>query len=208
MNDEGVQTTRYEDGSEMEMVLRPDAVLGAGVSVPVSTTIRTPSGREARWEMEQSAVIDGTVLAERTTRVITNASTPLEATTTQTLTLDPDGASRFEVRSAEGRTGSVLRNAEGELVEIVQPGRHPVSLEYDDRGRLVRVTQGPPGAPDEARVLQWALPTLPSAAFEDVTVTDATGRSVSSVLRRPWPRGDRARRHQRCDRNRAGLRLR
>ncbi|MEM6957491.1 MAG: hypothetical protein AAF645_17495, partial [Myxococcota bacterium] len=173
-NEEGIQTTRYEDGSEEQVTLRPDIVLGAGVSVPVSTTIRTPSGREATWTLEQEAVLDGTELQERTTRITTNVDTRREATTTERLTLSADG-SVFEVVSAEGRRGEMVRDAAGQLVSITQPGRFPVTLEYDEHGRLERASQGPEGAPDLARTLTWTLPALPSDSFGDVRVEDASG---------------------------------
>ncbi|MFT5359380.1 MAG: YD repeat-containing protein, partial [Polyangiales bacterium] len=177
-SDEGVQTTRYEDGSEIAVVLRPDELLGSGVSLPVSTIVRTPSGRQVEWALEQESTVTDGVLDERVTRIITGVGTPREALTRQRLAITADGGSVFEMTSAEGRQGTMVRNAGGELVAITQPGRFPVRLEYDDHGRLVRALQGPEGRPDEARVLSWALPTIPSESFGDVEVEDATGRSV------------------------------
>ncbi len=174
---DGTVVTSYPDGASLTQVMRPDVVLGGGVMVPAETTLATPGGRSVSWTIDQSATVTDERLESRQTEITVAPGTSRRATLSEELVVAPTGESTFTVTSAEGRTGTMERNARGELVRVERPGRHPVQLSYDTSGRLLAVVQGDGTV---SRRLDFTLPALPSATFGDVGVTDSLGQSVTT----------------------------
>lgn len=194
---EGRDTTTFPDGTTQSVTWRPDELLGAAVAVPQEVTLTTPGGRSVVRTVEQTSSRDPATgnVASRLTTLTHAAGTPDESTITQVSRVEASGASTTTVTTGVGRSGTAVQNERGELVTLRRPGRHPITLEYDDRGRLERASQGPEGRPELQRQITYALPSLPSTTFGDVTATDATGRAAVSradTLGRPSAFADAA----------------
>ena len=171
------ERTEYPDGTTTRTVFRPDPLHGAAVRVPIESEIVTPSGRSMRSLLQHDVTLVDRRLETRTTTATVAEGTPAEATIVQELFANPDGTATYRATSAEGRVGEMDVDERGQMTELRRPGRHPVRYSYDTYGRVREIRQGPAGA---ERVLTLERAALPSDTFEPVTVTDATGQTVTT----------------------------
>ncbi len=171
------ERTEYPDGTTTRTVFRPDPLHGAAVRVPIESEIVTPSGRSMRSLLQHDVTLTDRRLETRTTTATVAEGSPAEATIVQELFANPDGTATYRATSAEGRVGEMDVDERGQMTELRRPGRHPVRYAYDTYGRVREIRQGPPG---NERVLTLDRSALPTDTFEPVTVTDATGQTVTT----------------------------
>lgn len=175
------ERTEFPDGTTTRTVFRPDPLHGAAVRVAIESEIVTPSGRSMRSLLQHDVTLSDRRLETRTTTATVAEGTPAEATIVQELFANPDGTATYRATSAEGRVGEMDVDERGQMTELRRPGRHPVRYSYDTYGRVREIRQGPVGA---ERVLTLDRSALPSDTFEPVTVTDATGQTVTTSFDR------------------------
>jgi RHS repeat-associated protein len=135
------ETTRQHvvsaDGTTTTAFFAADQAFGAQTLLPSDAVVTTPSGRS----------IEATFVESKT---LTDAKNFLSATEWSTAAMIGDRVfeTRFEranrtlsSKSPLGRTSSTVLDDLGRMVQSQAPGLGVVSREYDDRGRLISVTQ-------------------------------------------------------------------
>lgn len=151
----GKQSTTLADGTKIDQELTPDPIFGMQHPVTNSTTT-TPSG----LKMVQTATRTVTLSNQSNPLTLTswNESTKVNGKTSSTV-YDPPTRTFTEV-TPEGRTTTTEIDDQGRTTSIQIPGFAPVSLDYDDHGRIVAIAEGEDGSTDQ-RVTTMAYYDLP-----------------------------------------------
>jgi hypothetical protein len=124
------------DRTVVTLDLDEDPRFGTQAPVAKSLTITTPGGLSRQTTTTRTATY---VDSEASPRDPANLQTLTEQVkvNNKTYTSDYDAATRtWVLTSPEGRTLTAVLNAEGEVETIQRPGVEPVTLVYDDEGRL------------------------------------------------------------------------
>ncbi len=129
---------------------------------PDGTGIRTETGPDPRWGMQAPLVTKQTITTpkglsttiERQRNIAPNNDPQLWETLTETVTINPtinsksyvstyDKAAKLTTyRTPAGRVSTTKLDDQGRVVEAQIPGRLPVQVVYDSRGRVESMTQG------------------------------------------------------------------
>jgi RHS repeat-associated protein len=136
--DAGTTHAVAPDGTTTDLVLSPDPRFAMQSPLASSLTVQTPGGRKTQ--------VTSTVSAK-----LSDASNPLSVqhlTTTTTIngrsySSDYEVATRTLISSTPiGQRATSTYDLFGRLVTEQAPGLHPVTYQYDARGRLTKFSQG------------------------------------------------------------------
>jgi RHS repeat-associated protein len=164
---DGDEKVTTPDGTVVETSLGPDPRFGMQSPVLDQATLKTPGGRSMTIKSSRQATL-------------ANPADPLSApsitekvqigTRTWTSTFDKT-AKTIKGVSPEGRSATTTVDAKGRPVLTESSGSAPESYEYDQRGRLTKVTAGT-GA--EARTTTYAYDEKDRVS----SVTDPSGKQT------------------------------
>jgi RHS repeat-associated protein len=161
-----VETQTTPDGMMSTVTSGPDPRGGMQAPIPLSTVVRTPSGKQMTVNMSRSATTDSTgqtlVSQVDTTTLNGKASTSTYSAAGKTITNV----------SPMGRQTVTTLDAQGRVVKVQAGNLAPTAYAYDARGRLSSVTVGT-GA--TARVTNFGYDDLDRLS----TVTDPQSRVQS-----------------------------
>jgi RHS repeat-associated protein len=161
---DGDEKVTTPDGTVVETSLGPDPRFGMQSPIVDQATIKTPGGRSATIKTSRQATL-------------ANPADPLSATSITekvqigarvwTSTFDK-AAKTIKGTSPEGRSATTTVDAKGRPVLVESPGFVPESYEYDERGRLAKITAGTDA---EARTTAYAYDEKDRVS----SITDASG---------------------------------
>jgi RHS repeat-associated protein len=175
----GKETITYPDGSIYIQEQQADPRFGKSVPMLKRTILKTPSGLEAKMEVERSISL-------------TNPNDPLSlATLTDTVTFnDRTSTTTFDAEnkqviytSPEGRQSILHLDDRGRAIKTEVAGLEPVTFSYSDRGQLIKAMQG------DRIILSYSydgrgqLSNLANAEGNKVQyIYDKIGRIIQTVL--------------------------
>jgi RHS repeat-associated protein len=162
---DGDEKVTTPDGTVVETSLGPDPRFGMQSPVVDQATLKTPGGRSMTIKTSRQATL-------------ANPADPLSAPSITekvqigarawTSTFDKTAKTIRSV-SPEGRKVTTTVDAKGRPVLVESPGSAPESYEYDQRGRLTKVTSG---TSTESRTTTYAYDEKDRVS----SVTDASGK--------------------------------
>lgn len=142
---DGSRKVTYPDGTVVSTVEGPDPRFGMQAPIIKSMTITTPGGLKYEMTGERTAKLeapnDALSLLTQTDTVTING---------KTYTTVYDATTRtYTSTTPMGRRSVTTLDEKGRVVKVEVPGLASVVFEYDERGRLVRTTEG---SGSEARI--------------------------------------------------------
>ncbi|MCL6613782.1 MAG: hypothetical protein K6U03_04055, partial [Firmicutes bacterium] len=179
---DGTTTIIHPDGTVTTTVYGPDPRFGMQAPIVAKMTVETPGG----LVYEQEAYRDA-VLAEPGNPLSIESLSDYTTINGRIYTTTYEASTRCTMSStSEGRESFTYLDEKGRIIRTGVPGLAPVSFEYDERGRLVTITEGE-GL--EARVSRleynaegYVARTIDPMGRVTSFEYDAAGRVVTEIL--------------------------
>ena len=126
------------DGTVTETTQAADPRFGMVAPYPSMITVTTPSG------LTNTVTVNKTAVLSDPSNQLSLVSLHTETTVNEkTQVVEYDAATRQLVSTSPmGRKMVSTLDEKGRVMKVVTPGFAPVTFEYDDRGRLFRITEG------------------------------------------------------------------
>ena len=135
---DGSRKVTYPDGTVVTTVEGPDPRFGMQAPIIKSMTVTTPGGLKYEMAGERTAT-----LSDATDLLSLQTQTDTVKINGKTYTTVYDAAARtFTSTTPLGRQSVITLDEQGRVVKVAVPGLAAVGFEYDERGRLVRTTEG------------------------------------------------------------------
>lgn len=188
VHDDGTRTTVLPDGTKITDDVGGDPRFGMLAPTTGSRTVETPSGLKATIKVERDAKLENedepTSLKTLTTKTAINGATWRR----QYGKVGKMGVKRRVVAtSPTGRKGTVEYDDRGRVIRQTVPGLHPVRYRYGPKGRLTAIEQGPKGGPTRVTKLGYdgkgylKKATAPDGHSTSFT-RDGAGRPLHQLL--------------------------
>ncbi|MDP3277302.1 MAG: RHS repeat-associated core domain-containing protein [Deltaproteobacteria bacterium] len=172
---DGTTTTTTPEGLVMTQRARPDPRWGMRVALAESLSIATPSGVRMEASQERTVALrdpnDVTSVTGMTDTNIVNGRRSERSWDSATRT--------WTLRSAAGRTTTMVEDAMGRLVEARMAGFETIRWVYDARGRIDSVTQGARTQRVSYDARGWATSNTDALMRMHRAVVDDVGRPLS-----------------------------
>ncbi len=167
---DGTSLDTTADGTKTERKTGPDPRFGMQTPLPVSTKISLPSGLTSIVTLNRAAMLanpqDPLSLSRQTDTLTRNGNVTTQVYDVPTRTLTRTSAAK--------RVSSAQFDAQDRLRQSQIPALNPISRDYDDQGRLIRITSGT-GADLREKVYSYYADGPMKGYLE--SVTDALGQT-------------------------------
>jgi YD repeat-containing protein len=175
----GSQTTVYPDGTQIDIVQRPDPRWGSAATYPEAITLTLPGGLTTTQTISRSVTLatpgNPLSVAQIVDRVQQGSATSIYTYTASNRTVTNT--------SATGQSSIAQLDEYGRIISVtLAPGQTPITYTYNSLGQLIETRQGSQAWMYAYDAAQQLIGRRTAAGEDQRYGYDLTGRMISTTL--------------------------